>query len=116
METRPWGWYEVLHDGEYKVKRIHVKCLSRLSLQSHAYRDERWIILKGTGWAWRGEEHLRLEPGVAVFIQRGQRHRIVNDSETDELELVEIQTGSYFGEDDIVRYEDDFGRSDRPKE
>jgi mannose-6-phosphate isomerase-like protein (cupin superfamily) len=107
--TRPWGWYEVLHDGEYKVKRIHVLPHKRLSLQSHEHRSERWIMVKGSGQAVVGDETVDLKTGDTVFVAVGQKHRLINN--TDEpLEIVEIQTGDYFGEDDIVRYQDDFGR------
>ena len=108
-ETRPWGWYEVLHDGDYKVKRIHVFPGKRLSLQSHEKRTERWIVVHGAGQAVRGEDLLDLATGDSIVIEVTQKHRLINPYE-DGLEIVEIQTGTYFGEDDIVRYEDDFGR------
>jgi mannose-1-phosphate guanylyltransferase/mannose-6-phosphate isomerase len=109
METRPWGWYEVLFDGTYKVKRIHVLPGKRLSLQSHRHRREHWIVVEGSGRAVRGDDVVELAPGDVIIIETGQKHRLINDS-TGGLEVVEIQTGTYFGEDDITRYEDDFGR------
>ena len=109
-ESRPWGWYEVLHDGDYKIKRILVKGQNRLSLQSHVHRCEHWVVVKGTGQAVRNDDIIALFPGQVVIIQKGQKHRLINDG-TDDLEIVEIQTGDYFGEDDIIRYEDDFGRA-----
>lgn len=108
-EHRPWGWYEVLHDGDYKVKRIRVKPHKRLSLQSHLFRREFWYVIDGQGMAIRDDESLRLTIGTTLVIEPEQKHRLINDSDK-ELEIVEIQTGTYFGEEDIVRYEDDFHR------
>ena len=110
METRPWGWYEVLFDGDYKVKRIHVFPNKRLSLQSHQFREECWYVVKGAGKAVKGEDLVTLREGDVIQIDRLEKHRLINDSEDTDLEIVEIQRGTYFGEDDIVRYEDDFGR------
>jgi mannose-6-phosphate isomerase-like protein (cupin superfamily) len=109
-EARPWGWYEVLYDGAYKVKRIRVEPHKRLSLQSHRFRRELWHVVEGAGAAVLGEEIVRLVVGTTLVIEPEQKHRLINDSDED-LEIVEIQTGSYFGEDDIVRYEDDFRRA-----
>jgi len=106
---RPWGWYEVLHDGDYKVKRIHVFPNKRLSLQSHQFREECWYVVKGSGKAVKGDTLVPLHEGDVIRIDRLEKHRLINDSDAD-LEIVEIQRGTYFGEDDIVRYEDDFGR------
>lgn len=111
-ESRPWGWYEVLFDGDYKVKRIHVLPDRRLSLQSHRFRQECWYVVHGQGRAVRGEEILPIREGDIVQIDRNQTHRLINDSTDTDLEIVEIQRGIYLGEDDIVRYEDDFGRVD----
>jgi mannose-6-phosphate isomerase-like protein (cupin superfamily) len=109
-ESRPWGWYEVLHDGDYKIKRILVRPQNRLSLQSHVHRCEHWVVVRGQGKAVRDDDIIPLFCGKVVVIEKGQKHRLVNDS-ADDLEIVEIQTGDYFGEDDITRYEDDFGRA-----
>lgn len=109
MEARPWGWFDVLFDGTYKVKRIHVHPGKRLSLQSHRRRREHWIVVEGRGRAVRGDDIIDLIEGSVLVIEAGQRHRLINDS-AGGLEVVEIQTGTYFGEDDITRYEDDFGR------
>lgn len=110
METRPWGWYQVLFNGEYKVKRIHVLPQKRLSLQSHEFREECWYVVKGSGRAVRGDDVVALKEGDVIMIERHQKHRLINDSTDTDLEIVEIQRGTYFGEDDIIRYEDDFGR------
>ncbi len=108
-ETRPWGQYKIIADeDDFKVKIITVIPKKRLSLQSHMMRDERWCVIKGRGVVTIETDSM-VEAGDTVFIPRGKKHRIKNISET-ELVFVEVQTGSYFGEDDIVRFEDDFGR------
>lgn len=109
-ESRPWGWYEVLYDGDYKIKRICVSAQNRLSLQSHVHRSEHWVVVKGQGKAVRDDDLIELFCGKVIVIEKQQKHRLINDG-VDDLEIVEIQTGDYFGEDDIIRYEDDFGRA-----
>lgn len=110
--TRPWGTFEVIQDTPcYKLKKIVVQSGKRLSLQSHQHRSEHWICLSGHGYAQINDQMISLYPGVHVFIEKGSKHRMINDSDSDQqLEIIELQTGSYFGEDDIIRYEDDYGR------
>lgn len=110
IEYRPWGNYVVLHDGEdCKVKRIIVGPGHRLSLQAHEYRQEHWIIVEGQGVMEVGKSKRNIEAGTDIFIPKRTKHRIKNTGETD-LVFIEVQTGTYFGEDDIIRYEDDYGR------
>lgn len=109
-EERPWGSFENLYEcSRFKIKRIIVKPGKRLSLQSHRQRAENWIVISGTAVVTRGSEEIRLTPGQSVFIPRGEKHRLANPADLD-LEIIEIQTGDYFGEDDIIRYQDDFNR------
>jgi mannose-6-phosphate isomerase-like protein (cupin superfamily) len=109
--TRPWGFYEVLKDADvFKTKRIVVSPHQRLSLQSHNQRAEHWVCLSGSGHAQVDDDMVPLSPNRYVFIPQGAKHRLVNSSDED-LVIIEIQTGAYFGEDDIVRYSDDYGRS-----
>lgn len=108
---RPWGEYHVLFSGDVmKVKRIIVKPQKRLSLQSHKHRKETWIITQGRARYQKGEQLFYASRGEVIVIAKGEKHRIENVSEDEDLMFVEVQTGDYFGEDDIVRYEDDFGR------
>ena len=110
--VRPWGHYEVLSDGpDFKTKVITVLPGKRLSYQRHARRSEHWFVVRGTGTVTLDGEPLPVRAGVAVDVPVGTPHRIENTSSTDELVFVEVQHGDYFGEDDIVRLEDDFGRS-----
>ena len=111
-ETRPWGSWHVLDEGEgFKVKRIEVQPHSRLSYQTHAHRSEHWVVVSGTASSVIDGETITTGPGEYVDVAVGVPHRIVND--TDEpLTIIEIQRGAYTGEDDIVRLEDDFGRTD----
>ena len=107
---RPWGSYESLaHAPRYQVKRILVKPGARLSLQQHHHRAEHWVVVKGTAKIVRGEESLLLSENQSTYIPLGVLHRLENPGRID-LEIVEIQSGSYLGEDDIVRYEDHYGR------
>jgi len=107
---RPWGWYASVEAGPgFQVKRIHVNPGASLSLQSHAHRSENWVVVLGTAEVTQGERMLTLGPGESVFIDKGQKHRLANRTASD-LEIIEVQTGSYLGEDDIVRYEDVYGR------
>jgi mannose-6-phosphate isomerase len=111
LETeRPWGRYDVLADlPTYKVKAITVEPGRRLSYQRHAQRSEHWFVVHGTGRVLVEGQERALQPGDAVDVPKGAAHRIENVG-TDALVFVEVQTGDYFGEDDIVRLEDDFGR------
>ena len=89
---------------------LHVYPGGRLSLQSHKQRSEHWVVVKGIATVVCGEREFRLQPNESTYIHAGDRHQLRNDDE-EELEVVEIQAGSYFGEDDIIRYEDSYGRS-----
>jgi len=110
-EQRPWGYYKILEDASaHKVKRICVNPNQRLSLQSHAKREELWIVLKGRGYVTLDDKDILVIPGSIIRIPLGAKHRVKNDG-VEDLEFIEVQTGSYFGEDDIVRYSDDYGRA-----
>lgn len=107
---RPWGYYESIDFGSrYQVKQICVHPGRKLSLQMHHKRAEHWVIVEGTARVTRDEETLVLEENQSTYIPIGTRHRLENPGESD-LRLVEVQTGSYLGEDDIVRFDDDYGR------
>lgn len=110
-EHRPWGYYESLDVGErFQVKHICVKPGARLSLQMHHHRAEHWVVVSGTARFVRdGESHL-LRENESSFIPLGSRHRLENPGMLP-LHLIEVQVGSYLGEDDIVRFEDSYGRS-----
>ena len=109
-DERPWGSYEVLVDDlDHKVKQIVVKAGMRLSYQLHARRSEHWFIVRGAGVVTLDEARMEVAPGTAIDIALGVSHRIENTGDED-LVLIEVQHGDYFGEDDIVRLEDDFGR------
>ena len=109
-EQRPWGSFTILEEKENsKTKRIDVLPAKRLSLQSHEKRDELWIIVKGNAKVTLGNKEITLNYGENVVILRGQKHRIENIG-NETMSFIEVQTGDYFGEDDIVRYEDDFKR------
>ena len=108
---RPWGSYESLVEGDqFQVKRIIVKPGERLSLQMHHHRAEHWVVVKGTAEVVRGEETMILSEDQSTYIPLGTKHRLSNPGVIP-LELIEVQTGSYLGEDDIVRFEDVYGRS-----
>lgn len=107
---RPWGYFEVLSDAEnHKVKRIVVKPGGSLSLQRHKRRVEHWYAVSGAGVATIDGKALSLAEGRAVDIPQGATHRLENTSDRD-LVIIEVQTGTYFGEDDIERLEDKYGR------
>lgn len=107
---RPWGFFENLVDAnDHKVKRITVYPGSRMSLQSHSRRSEHWFIVEGSALFTCNGRKKKMKPGQAVDIKRDDKHRIENIG-TGNLVFIEIQTGDYFGEDDITRYEDDYGR------
>jgi mannose-6-phosphate isomerase-like protein (cupin superfamily) len=109
-ENRPWGYFVNLEEKEtHKLKRIVVNPGGKLSYQMHHYRDEVWTIIKGGGIFILDDIVQRVGPGTVCRIPAGRKHRIMNDGDT-ELEFIEVQTGTYFGEDDIVRYSDDYGR------
>lgn len=107
---RPWGSYEGIQQGErYQVKRIKVKPGERLSLQMHHHRSEHWIVVRGTAEVTRDEEVFTLTENQSTYIPLGVTHRLANPGKLD-LELIEVQVGAYLGEDDIVRFEDQYGR------
>lgn len=118
--TRPWGSYTVLGEGEgYQVKRLDVMPGKRLSLQYHKMRLEHWTVVRGTAdilVCERGMEqeakNVSIGPGEHVFIPKGYVHRLGN-SGSETMSLIEVQTGDYLGEDDIIRLDDDFGRTAR---
>jgi mannose-1-phosphate guanylyltransferase len=109
-EERPWGCFTVLEASEtYKVKRIVVSPGKRLSLQKHQYRSEHWVVVTGEALVTVGNEQKRLQPNQSVYIPLGEIHRIENPGEAD-LVIIEVQCGTYTGEDDIIRLQDDFAR------
>jgi mannose-1-phosphate guanylyltransferase/mannose-6-phosphate isomerase len=111
FDVRPWGRYDVLRaEDDYKSKTIRVDPGQRLSYQSHRHRAEHWVIVRGRPRVVIDDRTLDLGPGDHVFIPRGAKHRIANPGEEPVL-FVEVQVGAYFGEDDIVRYEDDYDRT-----
>ena len=108
---RPWGSYQAIDNGpRFQVKRIVVKQGGRLSLQAHHHRAEHWIVVRGTARVTIGDETKTIHENESTYIPIGARHRLENPGKID-LELIEVQTGSYLGEDDIVRIEDDYRRS-----
>ena len=108
---RPWGSYDSIDAGErYQVKRITVKPGAQLSLQKHYHRAEHWIVVKGTALITNGEQEILLTENQSTYIPIGVVHRLENPGKFD-LELIEVQSGSYLGEDDIVRLEDTYGRA-----
>ena len=107
---RPWGSYSVLEDADdCKVKRLVVKPGQVLSLQRHERRSEHWTVLSGAAKVRLGEREFTLRAGESTFVPARTLHRLENAGEED-VHLIEVQTGDYFGEDDIVRYEDIYGR------
>ncbi|MBL8151604.1 MAG: phosphomannose isomerase type II C-terminal cupin domain [Blastocatellia bacterium] len=109
-DKRPWGIYQVLDEGKsFKVKRIEVLPGKRLSYQKHAKRAEHWVIVQGKGKITLDGYEIVLQFGESIDIGIGVAHRIENIG-TEKLIFIEIQSGTYFGEDDIVRLEDDYGR------
>jgi mannose-1-phosphate guanylyltransferase/mannose-6-phosphate isomerase len=108
--ARPWGWYDSIDLGErFQVKRIMVKPGASLSLQMHHHRAEHWVVVSGTAEVTNGEQVLVLSENQSTYIPIGQKHRLVNPGKVP-LEIIEVQSGSYLGEDDIVRFEDTYGR------
>ncbi|MDH5718691.1 MAG: phosphomannose isomerase type II C-terminal cupin domain [Spirochaetia bacterium] len=110
---KPWGYYEILSDSnDHKVKRITVYPNERLSYQKHLKRFEHWFIIKGKALVIKNNEEINLQSGGTIDIQINDWHRIKNIGD-ENLIFIEIQTGSYFGEDDIERSEDDYGRAQK---
>jgi len=109
--SRPWGWYDTIDMGDrFKVKRIQVNPGASLSLQKHAKRAEHWVVVKGTAEVVCGDQVMILKENESTFIPLGEKHRLSNPS-TDMLEIIEVQSGSYLGEDDIIRIDDGYGRN-----
>lgn len=108
---RPWGWYDSIEEGErFKVKRIHVKPGGSLSLQKHHHRAEHWIVVSGIAEITNGDQKMLLRENQSTYIPLGQVHRLANPG-SNGLEIIEVQSGAYLGEDDIVRLEDVYGRN-----
>lgn len=108
---RPWGYYESVDSGDsHQVKRITVDPGSSLSLQMHHHRAEHWIVVKGTATVTKGDEVVTLSENQSIYIPLGVTHRLQNPGVIP-LELIEVQSGSYLGEDDIVRFDDTYGRA-----
>lgn len=107
---RPWGTYTVLEEGEgFKIKRIEVNPGGRLSLQMHHHRSEHWIVVSGTAQVVNGDHELTVKTNESTYIPAGHKHRLEN-RQTQLLVMIEVQSGGYLGEDDIVRFEDSYGR------
>ena len=108
---RPWGWYDSIDEGgRFKVKRIQVNPKASLSLQKHHHRAEHWIVVQGTAEITRGSETLLLSENQSTYIPLGEVHRLANPGSIP-LEIIEVQSGSYLGEDDIIRFDDQYGRT-----
>jgi mannose-6-phosphate isomerase len=111
FDRRPWGSYEVLEEGRnFKVKRIEVLPGKRLSYQKHSQRAEHWFVIEGTAKVTLDNRDVLIAAGEAIDIPVGSAHRVENPGQED-LIFIEVQRGNYLGEDDIVRLEDDFGRT-----
>lgn len=108
---RPWGWYDSIDVGpRFQVKRIHVKPGAKLSVQKHRHRAEHWVVVSGVAEVLNGETTFQLTSNESTYIPIGQVHALHNPSATETLEIIEVQTGDYLGEDDIIRLEDRYGR------
>ena len=109
-EERHWGWYEVIDQGDrFKVKNMEVKPGHRLSLQKHHHRSEHWIIVKGTAKVEVNNKVEFLAENQSTYIPLGSKHRLSNPGKIPLL-IIEVQSGSYVGEDDIIRFDDNYGR------
>lgn len=112
MEERPWGKFEsFITEEKYQVKRLTVYPGAKLSLQSHNHRSEHWVVVRGVVRVVNGENELTLKEDESVYIPVGNKHRLENPGEVN-AEVIEVQTGDYLGEDDIVRYEDIYNRTE----
>ena len=108
---RPWGWYQTMDLGErFRVKRIVVKPGAKLSLQKHHHRAEHWVVVRGTAEVTRDDEVLVLHENESIYLPIGSVHRLANPGRIP-VEIIEVQTGTYLEEDDIIRIEDEFGRT-----
>jgi mannose-6-phosphate isomerase len=109
-DLRPWGSYTILEERQgYKIKRIEVNPGHRLSLQMHHHRSEHWIVISGIAKVTRGDEVIMLSANESTYVPRFTTHRLENPGKVS-LVLIEVQNGEYLGEDDIVRFEDDYAR------
>jgi mannose-1-phosphate guanylyltransferase/mannose-6-phosphate isomerase len=107
---RPWGWYDSIETGDtFQVKRLYVKIGAKLSLQSHRYRAEHWVVVNGVASVVKGDDSFELKKGQSVYIAVGEKHSLANKG-NEILEIIEVQSGGYLGEDDIQRFEDIYGR------
>ena len=110
-ELRPWGSFTVLEEGRgYKIKRIEVKPGHRLSLQMHHHRSEHWIVVSGTAKVVCGDQEIMLSNNQSTYVPQCTNHRLENPGVIT-LVLIEVQNGEYLGEDDIVRFQDDYSRT-----
>ena len=108
---RPWGWYDSIEKNEYyQVKKLHINPGAKLSLQLHKKRAEHWVIVSGTAIVTNGEVKLTLTEGMSTYIPIGTKHSLENLTD-ESLEIIEVQSGTYLGEDDIIRFEDVYGRN-----
>jgi mannose-1-phosphate guanylyltransferase/mannose-6-phosphate isomerase len=115
-ETRPWGSFTVLKDEpDYKLKQLMAKPGNRLSLQRHQHREEHWMVVRGQAEVTLDNQQIRLQPGEYIKIPKHSWHRLANlvapSEHAEPVEIIELQLGDYFGEDDIERCEDDYGRA-----
>lgn len=111
FEIRPWGRFDILHDApDCKVKRLTVEAGKRISYQRHQHRNEHWVVVTGIAEVMLDGQPYRREPGETILVPKMTKHRIANVG-PGPLVLIEVQLGTYFGEDDIERFEDDFGRA-----
>ena len=109
-EERPWGWYEVIDQGNrYKVKRIEVNPNASLSLQKHLHRAEHWVVVEGTAQIEVDEKIFIIKENESTYIPLGSKHRLSNPGKIP-LRIIEVQSGSYLEEDDIERFDDEYGR------
>jgi len=114
FDQRPWGSFTVLdEDEDYKIKRIEVSPTKRLSYQKHAHRSEHWFVVRGIAKVTLNGKEFLVKKGEDVNVPVGTAHRVENPDAEELLIFIETQTGDYFGEDDIVRFEDDFGRMEK---
>ena len=110
-EERPWGWYEVIDQGDrFKVKNIEVKPGHRLSLQKHHHRTEHWIVVSGTAEVQLNDARQLIGENQSTYIPLGFKHRLSNPVKI-RLKIIEVQSGSYLEEDDIIRFDDNYGRT-----
>jgi mannose-1-phosphate guanylyltransferase/mannose-6-phosphate isomerase len=108
--NRPWGWFETIDEGEnFKVKRIQVNPGAKLSYQSHTFRNEHWVVVRGMATIIQDGKEMTLEHDQSTYIKKGVKHQLANNEKT-KLEIIEVQTGTKLIEEDIKRYEDDYGR------